>query len=74
MICTDKKTQFSQDRVINCFIIAASYVSSRLIAGGSLVTNIRDMAYFDLTLLPLEREMKYHSGNGPLLNPALALG
>lgn len=50
MICTDKKTQFSQDRVINCFIIASSYVSSRLIGGGSLVTNIRDYNYFDTTL------------------------
>lgn len=38
MICTDKKTQFSEDKVINCFIMAASYVASRLFAGGPLVT------------------------------------
>ena len=38
MICTDKKTAFSDDKVINCFIMAAAYVSARLFAGGPLVT------------------------------------
>lgn len=38
MICTDKKTQFSEDKVINCFIMASSYVASRLVCGGRLVT------------------------------------
>lgn len=38
MLCTDKKTQFSNDRVINCFIIASAYVSARLMAGGSLIS------------------------------------
>lgn len=41
MICTDKKTQFSEDKVINCFIIASSYVGARLMAGGRLVTAIQ---------------------------------
>jgi glycerol uptake facilitator-like aquaporin len=40
MICTDKKTQFSEDRVINCFIMASAYVSARLIGGGPLVTTL----------------------------------
>jgi glycerol uptake facilitator-like aquaporin len=40
MLCTDKATQFSQDRVINCFIIASSFCSSRLLAGGTLVTGM----------------------------------
>ena len=38
MMATDKKTQFSDDKVINCFIIAASYVAARLMCGGELVT------------------------------------
>ena len=40
MICTDKKTQFSSDKVINCFIVAGAYVASRLFAGGRNVTGI----------------------------------
>mgnify|MGYP000955695499 CR=1 FL=1 len=40
MLCTDKSTQFSQDRVINCFIIAAAFCSSRLLSGGTLVSGI----------------------------------
>lgn len=40
MLCTDKKTQFSNDKVINCFIIASSYCAARLMAGGSLITGI----------------------------------
>jgi len=38
MLCTDKKTQFSEDKVINCFIMASSYVAARLMSGGTLVT------------------------------------
>jgi glycerol uptake facilitator-like aquaporin len=38
MICTDSKSQFSKDRVVNCFIISAGYISSRLLAGGELVS------------------------------------
>jgi glycerol uptake facilitator-like aquaporin len=40
MICTDKKTQYSNDKVVNCFIIAAAYCAARLMAGGYLVTVI----------------------------------
>lgn len=38
MLATDKKTQFSEDKVINCFILAASYTAARLLAGGQMVT------------------------------------
>lgn len=40
MICTDKKTQFSEDKVINCFIMSSSYIASRLMAGGIMVTGL----------------------------------
>jgi glycerol uptake facilitator-like aquaporin len=40
MLSTDSKTQFSTDKVINCFIIASSYCAARLMAGGTLVTGI----------------------------------
>lgn len=61
MLCTDKKTQFSRDKVINCFIIASSYISARLMSGGKMVTGRRSHA---LKYIP----------TGPLLNPALAFG
>ena len=38
MISTDKKTQYSEDKVMNCFIIASSYIAAQMIAGGYLVT------------------------------------
>jgi len=38
MMATDKKTQFSNDKVINCFILASSYIAARLLCGGELVT------------------------------------
>lgn len=38
MICTDKKTQYSDDKVINCFIMSSAYTAARLMSGGSLVT------------------------------------
>ena len=59
MICTDKKTQFSKDKVINCLIISSAYVSARLMSGGKLVTRLQTS--------PAKL-------CGPLLNPALALG
>lgn len=59
MLCTDAKTQFSKDKVINCLIISSAYVSSRLMSGGKLVTRLMTVPN------------KYC---GPLLNPALALG
>jgi len=40
MLCTDKKTQFSNDKVINCFIISSAYVAARLIGGGQCVTMV----------------------------------
>lgn len=45
MLCTDKATQFSKDRVINCFIIAAAFCSSRLLSGGTLVSGIQTNEY-----------------------------
>ena len=59
MLCTDKKTQFSKDKVINCLIISSAYVSARLMSGGKLVTR----------LMTTPSKLC-----GPLLNPALALG
>ena len=40
MLCTDKKTQYSEDKVINCFILSASYCAARLMGAGGLVTVI----------------------------------
>ena len=34
MICNDKKTQFSNDQVMNCFTMASSYIAARLFGGG----------------------------------------
>lgn len=45
MLCTDKATQFSKDRVINCFIIAAAFCSSRLLSGGTLVSGLQINSY-----------------------------
>jgi len=74
MLCTDKKTQFSEDKVINCFIIGAAYVASRLIAGGPMVTVLYPGLTKDedgnINLLSLIGAR----GVGPLLNPALAFG
>ena len=75
MICTDDKTRFSEDRVINCFMIASAYVASRLVGGGPMVSEIK---------VPYREELD-ENGNiyvipenirktGPLLNPALAFG
>ena len=51
MISTDRKTQYSTDKVCNCLVIAGTYIASRTLGGGNLVTH-----------------------EGPLLNPAIALG
>ena len=51
MLCTDKKTQFSNDKVINCFIMASAYVAARLMAGGSMVTT----TYWDEEVDPVTR-------------------
>lgn len=75
MICTDKKTQFSEDKVINCFIMSASFVAARLFAGGQLVTVLyKSKQYFsdETSKIPLRgADMKKV---GPLFNPALAFG
>ena len=63
MICTDKKTQFSEDKVINCFIVSGSYIASRLFAGGRNVTGLYSL-----------EPITYKELTGPLLNPALAFG
>ena len=60
MLCTDKKTQYSQDKVINCFIMASAYIAARLMSGGCFVTSINNAG----------KEIYV----GPLLNPALAFG
>ena len=40
MLCTDKKTQYSDDKVINCFIMSSAHVSARLMAGGAFVAHL----------------------------------
>ena len=84
MLSTDVKTQFSKDKVINCFIIASSYVAARLMSGGSLVTGLNISTYQPIkgetegetTVLCADNNitvMNYRL-TGPLLNPALAFG
>jgi glycerol uptake facilitator-like aquaporin len=72
MLSTDKKTQFSDDKVINCFIISASYVAARLMAGGEMATVIFIGAEVEMGKGYALREGR--RPNGPLLNPALAFG
>jgi glycerol uptake facilitator-like aquaporin len=72
MICTDKKTQFSQDKVINCFIMASSYVASRLVSGGKMVTVLYKGGKNSMDAKT--RLFEAPVGVGPLLNPALAFG
>lgn len=38
MISTDKKTQYSDQKALNCLVIASSYVGSTMLAGGACVT------------------------------------
>jgi len=72
MICTDKKTQFSTDRVINCFIMASSYVASRLMAGSHMVTVLYSDPEQTVDGVLMARVANH--AVGPLLNPALAFG
>lgn len=86
MLCTDKKTQFSSDKVINCFIIASAYVSSRLMAGGGLVTGHIGNVKGDAVALAeatggTEEEIAAiiaasfdYVRTGPVLNPAISFG
>jgi glycerol uptake facilitator-like aquaporin len=68
MICTDRKTQFSDDKVINCFIVAGAYVASRLFAGGRMITGVYQPDGAS------EFTNAYKAMTGPLLNPGLAFG
>jgi len=63
MMSIDKETQFSRDKVVITFTMASSYIGSRLMSGGSLITGFR---YPD--------EAPRYLLSGPLLNPALAFG
>ena len=87
MLCTDKKTQFSEDKVINCFIMASSYVSARLLAGGTMSTarykgyNDENPEYrtvetnaTDGTTVEVRNPRLKPKTLGPLLNPALGVG
>lgn len=42
MLCTDKKTQYTEDKVINCFIMSASYCAARLMGAGGLITVLNE--------------------------------
>jgi hypothetical protein len=76
MLCTDKKTQYSDDKVINCFIMSSAYVSARLMAGGAFVTHLTRYSDVKLNTDTNEnyRDVVGLSYVGPLLNPALAFG
>ena len=69
MLCTDKKTQYSNDKVINCFIMSSAYISARLMAGGCFVTHL--VGYQEG---PNGVNIVTWNFVGPLLNPALAFG
>jgi glycerol uptake facilitator-like aquaporin len=75
MLSTDVKTQFSKDKVINCFIIASSYVAARLMSGGTLVTGLNISLYEpEKPCVDLNIQVMNYRLTGPLLNPALAFG
>jgi len=79
MLSTDVKTQFSKDKVINCFIIASSYCAARLMSGGTLVTGLNISSYekdAEGNAMCDDKDIIYlfYRLNGPLLNPALAFG
>ena len=74
ILATDKRTQFSNDKVINCLIMASCYVSARLLGGGSLVTWVyeNDSENF-ISYDGIKRGGNGHL-SGPLYNPAIMLG
>jgi glycerol uptake facilitator-like aquaporin len=57
LISTDKATKFSQDKVVNCFIIASSYIAARILSGGMLVTGVNNSTYYSSDM-----EQKYFTG------------
>ena len=85
MLCTDEKTRFSSDKVVNCFIIASAYISGRLIAGGSMVSwtvgnsFLESLTTFEnnknlINLGALAAASAHNKFSGPLLNPAIYFG
>ena len=38
MISTDDKSRYSKDKVMNCLVIASSFVAAQGIAGGQIVS------------------------------------
>jgi len=79
LMCSDKRTRFSNDKVINSFILAAAFVASRLISGGRMVTGLPQgtIKVSNLTGDPDELEdleITKYLYSGPLLNTALAFG
>lgn len=72
MLCTDKKTQYSEDKVINCFIMSSAYISARLMAGGAFITHLTGSYKTQENdhMITLTKTNYV----GPLLNPALAIG
>ena len=68
MLSIDPETQFSKDKVVITFCIAASYIGTRLMSGGSLITGFKYK-----TEDPQIHPLRYLT-TGPLLNPALAFG
>lgn len=61
MLCIDPHTRYSKDRVIITFCLSSSYIGARLMAGGSLITGVKNPEYG-------------YNPTGPLLNPGLAFG
>lgn len=74
MLCTDKKTQFSEDKVVNCFIMSSAYISARLMAGGCFVAHIVGSTSVYNEALDQTFSVPVLNLVGPLLNPALAFG
>jgi glycerol uptake facilitator-like aquaporin len=80
MLCTGKDTQFSSDKVINCFIIASAYISARLLAGGGQTGASMVWTSYENPLYVKggdAEEYLYIPGyrpTGPLLNPGIAIG
>lgn len=67
MHSTDEQTQYSGDKVINCFIISSSFVTARLLGGGHIAAAL---AHWD------SEAKKYvsYTKRGPMINPAIAIG
>lgn len=79
LMSSDKRTRFSNDKVINSFILAGAFVASRLISGGRMVTGLpqgtfkKSVSKGDPDEFE-DLEFTIYRYSGPLLNSALALG